>query len=97
MPCKPAPESVEAVQVQTGVLSDVGEVAEGVPGVEGAVVSTKTDELAEKPDSLLAASLAFTRAYQVPSAKVVVWVKVAEVEVAELAAPKLASVSHCTV
>ena len=95
--CKPAPESVEAVHVHSGVLSDVGVVADGVPGVVGTVVSTSTEELAEKPDSLLAASLAFTRAYQVPSARVVVWVKVADVEVAELAAPKLASVSHCTV
>ena len=38
--CKPAPESVEAVHVHVGVVSDVGEVAEGVPGVVGDVAST---------------------------------------------------------
>ena len=37
----PESESVEAVHVQVGVLSELGSVVEGVPGVEGAVVSTK--------------------------------------------------------
>ena len=39
MACKPAPESVEADQVQAGVVSEEGEVVEGVPGVVGPVVS----------------------------------------------------------
>src|SRR5262245_8515807 len=37
---KPEPESVEAVQVQVGVVSLVGVVVDGVPGVVGPVVST---------------------------------------------------------
>ena len=40
VPCKPAPVSVEAVKLQVGVLSAVGVMVEGVPGTEGAVVST---------------------------------------------------------
>ena len=36
----PEPESVEAVNVQVGVVSLVGVVVEGVPGTDGAVVST---------------------------------------------------------
>ena len=47
MACKPAPESVEADQVQAGVVSEEGEVVEGVPGVVGPAVSTTTVELAE--------------------------------------------------
>ena len=86
--------SVEAVQVQTGVVSVVADSVEGVPGVVGAMVSTSTEELAEKPDSLSTASLAFTRAYQVPSANSVVCVNEAVVEVAELGEPKFGSSSH---
>ncbi len=44
---RPDPPSVDAVQVQAGVVSVVGVVAEGVPGVEGAVVSTTTVPEAE--------------------------------------------------
>ena len=38
--CRPDPPSVLAVQDQVGVLSEVGVVVEGVPGTDGAVVST---------------------------------------------------------
>jgi len=38
--CRPEPASVDAVQVQAGVVSLVGVVVEGVPGVAGTVVST---------------------------------------------------------
>ena len=39
---KPDPVSVEALQLQVGVVSRVGEVVVGVPGLEGLVVSTLT-------------------------------------------------------
>ncbi len=45
--CKPAPESVEAVHVHVGVVSVDPELVDGVPGVEGAVVSTTTVPEAE--------------------------------------------------
>ena len=38
--CKPEPASVDAVHDQVGVVSEVGVVVEGVPGVAGTVVST---------------------------------------------------------
>lgn len=38
--CRPELASVDAVQVQVGVVSEVGMVVEGVPGAVGAVVST---------------------------------------------------------
>mgnify|MGYP001572091063 FL=1 len=37
--CNPDEASVEAIQVQVGVLSEVGVVVEGVPGTVGVVVS----------------------------------------------------------
>ena len=62
MAWRPEPESVDASQVQAGVVSVVGEVVEGVPGVVGPVVSTTTVELAEYEDSLDTASKALTLA-----------------------------------
>ena len=37
---RPDPESEDALQLQVGVVSLVGDVVDGVPGVSGAVVST---------------------------------------------------------
>jgi hypothetical protein len=65
---RPEPPSVEAVQVQVGVVSVVGVVVLGVPGTLGVVSSITTLPAGEKADSLPRASTALTLKYQVPSA-----------------------------
>jgi len=90
--------SVLAVHVHDGVVSFVGVVVLGVPGVEGAVVSTTTVPLLEYDDVLPKLSLALTRKYQVPwvSADECVKLAVADVD-DETPLPKSEACDHSTV
>ena len=94
---RPLPPSVEAAHVQDGVVSVVGEVVDGVPGVDGTVVSISTLPAELYAEAFVSVSVALTRKYHVPSAKVVPCVYEVLFVVAVLL-PLLKSLAcdHCT-